>query len=257
MTEKGPRQAPLLDLDSVSFSRAGRLIVDAVSLTVGAGEIVTLIGPNGCGKTTLVRLALGLEKPDRGRVTRLPGTVGYVPQKVTIDETMPLTVHRFLRLGAPGGRGACRAALAEVGAAALLESMMHSLSSGESRRVLLARALLRRPALLVLDEPTQGVDVGGQGDMYRLIRRLRDSHGCGVLLVSHDLHLVMKETDRVLCLNRHICCSGAPEAVSRDPEYLSMFGQAGADALAVYAHHHDHAHTLGGSVESSAGDDGR
>jgi zinc transport system ATP-binding protein len=219
-----------------------------VSLTVSAGEIVTIIGPNGAGKTTLLRAALGLQRADAGRIERRAGLrVGYLPQRLAIDETLPLTVRRFLAL-VPKARRDAAAALVETGATHTLDLPVQTLSGGEVQRVLLARALLREPQLLVLDEPAQGVDIAGQAELFALIRRLRDQHGCGVLLVSHDLHLVMAATDRVVCLNHHVCCSGRPEAVSRDPAYRALFGAA-IEGFALYAHAHDHCHDVAGEVE--------
>jgi zinc transport system ATP-binding protein len=234
----------------VSFRRGGTPILEGVDLAVHAGELVSLIGPNGSGKTTLVRILLGLEKPDSGTVTRRTGLgIGYVPQRLAIDRAMPMTAARFLAL-APGGRGAGRAAaLAELGIAHLTERAVQDLSGGEFQRLLLARALLAEPDLLVMDEPAQGIDVIGQADLYHWIASLRDRRGCGVVLVSHDLHLVMAATDTVVCLNRHICCTGKPEAVARHPEYLALFGPASGE-FAVYAHKHDHVHDLAGHVHS-------
>jgi zinc transport system ATP-binding protein len=239
---------PLLRLEQVSVAFDGQATLDGVDLQVRAGEIVTLIGPNGAGKTTLVRAVLGLLRPDSGSVWRQPRLrVGYMPQKLQVEPTLPLSVVRFLRLLPGVNRVRAEAALAEVGAAHVIDKPVQSVSGGELQRVLLARALLREPQLLVLDEPVQGVDVAGQVELYRLITRLRDRHGCGVLMVSHDLHLVMSTTDQVVCLNRHVCCSGHPEQVSGDPAFIELFGDY-APGLAVYHHHHDHAHTLHGEV---------
>lgn len=248
----------VLALEGVAASFGGETVLEGVDLEVRGGEIVTLIGPNGSGKTTLVRLALGLIAPDAGIVRRAPGLkTGYVPQRWAVEETLPITVHRFLALAASGNAGRFRDALAEVGAAQVLDAPLQGLSGGEARRVLLARALLREPDLLVLDEPMAGVDLTGQADLYDLIRAIRDRRGCAVLLVSHDLHLVMAATDRVVCLNHHVCCSGTPEAVSRNPEYLALFGPRLASALALYSHAHDHDHDLSGQpVEPGAGQDG-
>ncbi len=227
----------------------GHDVLSRVDLAVRPGEIVTVVGPNGSGKTTLVRALLGLVAPDTGGVWRGPGlAVGYVPQLVTVDRTLPLDVRRFLQL-APHGRGdLVDAALAETGAADFASRPFQTLSGGEQKRVLLARALLVEPQLLMLDEPTASVDIPGQVAFYRLIREIRDRRGCGILLVSHDLHLVMAQTDRVVCLNRHVCCSGTPEAVSRHPEYRALFGldPLSERDVAVYAHGHDHAHGLAG-----------
>ena len=238
----------LIRLDGVAVSFNGQSVLDDVQLSVQPGEIVTLIGPNGAGKTTLVRVVLGLLQPDSGNVRRAPRLrIGYMPQKLHVDATLPLSVLRFLRLVPGVDRKRALAALAEVGAEQVIDSPLQSISGGEMQRVLLARALLREPQLLVLDEPVQGVDVAGQAELYRLISRLRERHGCGVLMVSHDLHLVMSATDQVVCLNRHVCCSGHPEQVSGDPAFIELFGQD-AKSLAVYHHHHDHDHDLHGGV---------
>ncbi|GAB4198156.1 MAG: zinc ABC transporter ATP-binding protein ZnuC [Thalassobaculales bacterium] len=240
---------PLIEARGLGFRRGGHAILTGIDLTVGRGEIVSVIGPNGAGKTSLLRLLLGLERGDAGSVVRAPGLrIGYMPQRLAIDPSLPLTARRFLSLGGPVAPGRRRQVMAEVGIADAADRPMQGLSGGETQRVLLARALLRDPDLLVLDEPAQGVDVQGQIDLYATIAALRDRRGCGVLLVSHDLHLVMAATDRVICLNRHVCCTGHPEAVSRDPAYLALFGAAAARHLALYAHHHDHAHDLDGAV---------
>jgi zinc transport system ATP-binding protein len=241
----------LLSLKNVSVIRRGERILDKVSLTVQGGEIVTLIGPNGSGKSTLVKTALGLIKPDSGQIIRSPlYSMAYVPQSIDIDETLPITVQRFFRLHSRAARTTYVAALEQTGAAHLIDTSMHHLSGGEMRRVLLARAIVRKPALLILDEPTAGVDIGGQAALYALIQDLRDKLQCGVLLVSHDLHIVMAATDRVVCLNRHLCCSGTPQSVSRSPEFAHLFGDSLARELAVYHHHHDHEHGLHGEIYS-------
>jgi len=238
----------LLQLEDIHVRFASQNVLEGARLQVNRGEIVTLIGPNGAGKTTLVRVVLGLLKPDRGQVWRQPKLrVGYMPQKLHVDATLPLSVLRFLRLVPGVDRARALAALAEVGAGHVIDSPLQRISGGEMQRVLLARALLREPQLLVLDEPVQGVDVAGQAELYRLIGVLRERHGCGVLMVSHDLHLVMSATDQVVCLNRHVCCSGHPEQVSNDPAFIELFGQD-AKSLAIYHHHHDHAHDLQGDV---------
>lgn len=244
----------LLEAREVVLGFAGRRVLDRVELVVNEGEIVTLIGPNGAGKSTLVRVLLGLIAPDAGRVTRRPGLrVGYMPQRLAVDPVLPLTVRRFLRLAGRGiDAAALSAALREVGAEHVIDTPLQSVSGGELQRVMLARALLRRPQLLVLDEPVQGVDVTGQAELYRLIGELRARRGCGVLMVSHDLHLVMAATDHVVCLNTHVCCSGHPESVSRHPEYLRLFGPREAAELAVYTHHHDHVHDVDGHVHTVA-----
>lgn len=243
--------AALIKLEDVSVQFAGEAVLQHVQLQIRAGEIVTLIGPNGAGKTTLVRCVLGLLEPTSGHVWRQPKLrIGYMPQKLHIDATLPLSVLRFLRLVPGVNRHSADRALTEVGAERLIDSPLQTISGGELQRVLLARALLRKPQLLVLDEPVQGVDVAGQAELYRLISTLRERHGCGVLMVSHDLHLVMSATDQVICLNRHVCCSGHPEQVSGDPAFIELFGK-NARSLAIYQHHHDHDHDLHGAVTNS------
>ncbi|WP_245837869.1 zinc ABC transporter ATP-binding protein ZnuC [Niveispirillum lacus] len=239
---------PLLEARNISLTRDGRTILDTVSLSIGRGEIVTLIGPNGAGKTSLVKLCLGLVKPTDGTVTRAPGLkIGYMPQRLAVDVTLPMPVSRFLSLWSRARRADMQVVLAEVGAAHAIDRAIQTLSGGELQRVLLARALLRQPDLLVLDEPVQAVDVHGQIELFELIGSIRNRRGCGVLLVSHDLHLVMARTDTVICLNRHVCCHGKPEDVSRHPEYVALFGRH-ADALAIYHHSHDHSHADDGCV---------
>lgn len=242
----------LLSARNVNVSRSGRPILLDVEIDIKRGEIVTLIGPNGSGKTTLVRVLLGLMPPDSGSIFRQPGlTVGYVPQRFDIDAAIPMTVERFLSLGT-SARDRIAAVLDEVGAGRVRTNQLSAISGGEFQRVLLARALLRDPGLLVLDEPVQGVDYTGEAELYTLIGRLRDNRGLGVLLVSHDLHIVMAQSDRVVCLNRHVCCSGVPDAVAAHPEYMKLFG-AEARAFAVYSHDHDHRHDLAGNPSHPGG----
>ncbi|MDP6619258.1 MAG: zinc ABC transporter ATP-binding protein ZnuC [Nitrospinota bacterium] len=239
---------PLIEARGLDLHFGRQSVLSHVDVSVNPGEIVTLIGPNGAGKTTLVRILLGLVKPDAGTVRRRPGlVVGYLPQRFAIDPVVPLTVRRLLGLTRRASPEAMARVLDEVGADRLIDQSAPDLSGGELRRVLLARALLREPDLLVLDEPVQGVDVTGQLELYELISRIRARRGCGAFMVSHDLHVVMAATDRVICLNRHVCCSGRPETVSRHPEYEALFGAA-ARNLAVYVHAHDHHHDLAGEV---------
>jgi zinc transport system ATP-binding protein len=241
-----PVAGALISGRGLALARGGRSILASVDIDIAAGEIVTLIGPNGAGKTSLVRVLLGLEPLDSGKVTTRPGlVVGYVPQRFERDAAIPMTVARFLTLGARVARKRICAALDEVGAGHVVDRQLVQLSGGELQRVVLARALVREPRLLVLDEPARGVDHLGEADLYALIGRLRNERGLGVLLVSHDLHVVMAQSDRVLCLNRHVCCQGVPETVSQHPEYVRLFGDA-ARAFGIYQHHHDHVHGLGG-----------
>ncbi len=241
----------LLELKGAAVRFGERQVLRAIDLRIDAGEIITLIGPNGAGKTTLVRVVLGLLTPDEGTQERRRGlSIGYMPQKLHVEPSLPLTVERFLRLAKHAAPERIQRALERVGCVHLRNSPVQRISGGELQRILLARALLQQPQLLVLDEPAQGVDINGQRALYQLIREIRDETGCAVLMVSHDLHLVMAATDRVLCLNQHICCSGHPEQVSRDPIYRELFGIA-ADELAFYAHHHDHEHNLHGDPVST------
>ena len=246
---------PLVEARGVSVRFGRRSVLEAVDLSVHPGEIVTLIGLNGAGKSTLLRVLLGILRPHQGEVVRAPGLrIGYAPQHVHRDPILPMTVRRFLTLGAPASRERLESLLAEVGAGAILDHPLAEISGGELHRVLLARALLREPGLLVLDEPLAGVDVTGQSELYRLIAKIRDRYGCGVLLVSHDLHLVMAATDTVVCLNRHVCCTGHPHSIARHPEFVSMFGPHVAGGLAVYQHMHDHRHdALGEPVPIESG----
>ena len=233
----------LLELNNIELLIAKRHILHQVGLQLAPGEILTIIGPNGAGKTTLVRIALGLLQPTSGLVKRRSNIrVGYMPQRLHLDPTFPISVKRFLNMAGANQPEKVTSVLGEVGATDVFNSTMQSLSGGELQRVLLARALLRDPDLLVLDEPVQGVDVHGQMELYQLITRIRDQHQCAVMMVSHDLHLVMAATDRVLCLNQHVCCSGSPESVTNDPAYLELFGPQAVQNLAIYTHDKSHRH---------------
>ena len=243
-------EAALISAGGLFLTRAGRAILQGVDIDIGAGEIVTLIGPNGAGKTTLVRLLLGLDAPDQGSIRKRTGlVVGYAPQRLDVDRAVPLTAARFVALGRRLSGARIASALAEVGAAGVAVRQLGELSGGELQRVILARSLSRSPDLLVLDEPLRGVDYAGEAELYALIGRLRTEHRLGVLLVSHDLHVVMAQSDRVICLNRHVCCSGVPHSVAQHPEYARLFGAQAARALALYHHQHDHRHDLAGDPD--------
>jgi zinc transport system ATP-binding protein len=238
----------LISARRLTFRRNDRTILDLVDIDVRTREIVTLVGPNGAGKTTLVRILLGLEAADAGEIIRQPNlVVGYVPQRFDLDTAIPLTVSRFLALGKAASETELDRVLREVGANAIQDRQFAQLSGGELQRVLIARALLRDPQLLVLDEPVRGVDFSGEADLYSLIGRIRAERGVGVLLISHDLHVVMAQSDKVVCLNRHVCCSGVPQAVARHPEYARLFGPHAAAEFALYQHTHDHSHDLTGA----------
>lgn len=245
----GIRAEPLVSLDNVGIRRGGRWLVRGVDFSVSRGEIVTLIGPNGSGKSTSAKAAIGVLKPDEGRVTQKTGLkVGYVPQKLAVDWTLPLSVRRLMTLTGPLPEADIMAALDSAGMAHMLDAQVQHLSGGEFQRALMARAIARKPDLLVLDEPVQGVDFAGEIALYELIKAIRNTTGCGILLISHDLHVVMAETDTVICLNGHVCCRGTPQAVSQSPEYVRLFGSRAAPTLAVYSHHHDHTHLPDGRV---------
>lgn len=251
-------RAPLLEARGLSVHHTGLAVLHGVDFQIRAGEIVTVVGPNGSGKTTLLKALLGAVRPDHGRVTRAPGlTIGYVPQKIAVDPSLPLTVARFLDLPRRHSAAEKTRALALTGAEGLEARQVVGLSGGQMQRVLLARALLPKPQLLVLDEATQGLDPPGSAAFYKLLERLRDDTGCAILMVSHELHVVMGASDRVICLNGHICCQGTPEVVSAAPEYRAMFGAEMAGALAIYRHRHDHSHDHGdcGGHGSAGGED--
>jgi len=248
---------PLISASNVSVRRGQQQVLQGVSLDVRRGEIVTVIGPNGAGKTTLVRTLLGLITPQQGSITRAPQLrIGYMPQKLFLDTPLPLSVDQYLQLTHARMQPIAKVA-EETGITALLKKPVATISGGELQRVSLTRALLRDPDLLVLDEPVQGVDITGQGEFYQLIENLRDRYHCGVLMVSHDLHVVMARTDTVICINQHVCCHGHPEAVGQHPAFQALFGdRLLTRTLAVYSHHHDHSHDLHGDVVHSHDDHG-
>jgi zinc transport system ATP-binding protein len=233
----------LVEVEDLGVCYGARSVLEHVSLRIEPGEIVTIVGPNGSGKTSLLRAIIGAIRPARGRVAIAPGTVlGYVPQKLHIDPTLPITVARFLRL--PGGitPHAIDAALVQAGVPDLAPAQMASLSGGQFQRVMLARALIAKPDLLLLDEATQGLDQPGSAAFYRRIEKVRRETGCAVVMISHELHVVMSASDRVICLNGHVCCEGAPAVVASAPEYRALFGNGTGGALALYRHDHDHDH---------------
>jgi len=236
-------QGALLSARDASLTIAGRTILDKVNIDVRSNEIVTVIGPNGAGKSTLVRCMLGLQPLTSGQIVRHAGLrIGYVPQRFPLTPNVPLDVRRLLSLTLSPSDPDIDEALNETGIAHLRTASVASLSGGELQRALLARALLRKPELLVLDEPVQAVDFMGEARMYELISAIRKRHGCGILMVSHDLHMVMAESDHVICLNGHVCCEGGPTKVQQDPEFAKLFGPAAARMIAAYTHHHDHDH---------------
>ncbi len=233
----------LISAKGISVHHRNVSALQNVSLSLDAGEIVTIVGPNGSGKSTLLRVLIGAITPDTGTVTRAPDLrIGYVPQKLAIDPTLPMTVRRFLNLPRRVSNADAENALTAAGAEHVSHQQMAALSGGQFQRVLLARAILSRPNLLILDEATQGLDQPGSANFYRQIDAVRQDLNCAVLMVSHELHVVMSASDRVICLNGHICCEGAPDVVSAAPAYRELFGSGTGGALALYRHDHDHHH---------------
>jgi zinc transport system ATP-binding protein len=234
----------LVSLKNVSVTMGSQAALNNVSISIEPGEITTIVGPNGSGKTTLLRLVIGALAANSGEVIRAPGlNIGYVPQALKIDATLPMTVTRFLSLPKRHTPEDTSAALARAGAGHIAERQIMALSGGQFQRVLLARALLDQPQLLILDEPTTGLDQPGAAAFYHQIEEVRRSLGCAVLMVSHDLHVVMSASDKVICLNGHVCCHGTPEVVASAPEYRELFGTGTQGTLALYKHDHRHAHS--------------
>jgi zinc transport system ATP-binding protein len=233
----------LITVDALSVRHGDRRILHDVSLTVSPGEILTIVGPNGSGKSTLMRVMIGALRPETGKIARRDGLrIGYVPQKLPIDGTLPLTVLRFLNLPTRTTEARARTALTRAGLPEVAQQQLGDLSGGQLQRVLLARALLIDPHILILDEPTQGLDQPGSAAFYRQIETIRAETGCAVVMVSHDLHVVMAASDRVICLNGHVCCEGHPEHVASAPAYRALFGTGTQGALALYRHEHSHHH---------------
>ena len=239
----GRGMTALIRAEGLSVRLGGREVLHHVDLEIASGEIVTVVGPNGSGKTTLLRALIGAVPPSGGRIWRKPGLrIGYVPQKLAVDRTLPMTVRRFLDLPARVSDAAAAEALRAAGAEGLDDRQIADLSGGQFQRVMLARALLSKPELLMLDEAAAGLDQPGVADFYGALGTIRDRLGCAILLVSHELHVVMSASDRVICLNGHVCCAGTPEVVREAPEYRQLFGTGTRGTLALYRHQHDHAH---------------
>ncbi len=238
----------LIEIEKLVVRLGGHTALDTVDFAIQSGEIVTVVGPNGSGKTTLLRAIIGAVSPTSGQVIRREGLrLGYVPQRLHIDPSLPIRVARFMSLPRKASKDQIVLALSQAGVPELINRQMTELSGGQFQRVLLARALVERPDLLLLDEATQGLDQPGTADFYRQIEDVRQRLGCAVIMVSHDLHVVMSASDRVICLNGHICCQGHPEHVASAPEYRALFGEGTKGALALYRHHHTHSHNEDGS----------
>ncbi|WP_440697483.1 ATP-binding cassette domain-containing protein [Candidatus Pelagibacter sp. HIMB1709] len=241
----------LVQLNNAGFRQNGKWLVEGVSLKVEKGEIVTLIGPNGSGKSTTAKIALGIYKNIEGNVEKYTNKIGYVPQKISIDWTLPLRVYDFMLLTENIDEEAIDEALNLTGVIHLKNKNLGNLSGGEFQRVLIARAISKKPELLVLDEPVQGVDYTGEIALYELIKKISDTLNCGILLISHDLHTVMTATDYVVCLNGHVCCSGTPMDVAKNNEYKTLFGEKASQILSVYEHKHDHVHSEEGQIKKN------
>ena len=243
----------LITVENLSVRYGAHTVLSHVDMAIDPGEIVTIVGPNGSGKTSLLRAIIGATKPFAGRVACKPGLkIGYVPQKLHIDPTLPITVERFMRLTGRIARRDCAKALEAAGVPDLMKRQMSHLSGGQFQRVLLARALINRPDVLLLDEATQGLDQPGSAAFYRQIEDVRRDTGCAVLMISHELHVVMSASDRVICLNGHVCCAGSPAVVASAPEYRALFGTGTGGALALYRHDHDHHHDHGSHAQDAA-----
>ena len=238
----------LVKLENAGVFRSSKWLVRGISLEINQGEIVTLIGPNGSGKTTTAKMILNILNTDEGLVTGKARKMAYVPQKINIDWTMPLRVIDFMKITNSLNNTQITESLSMTGVDELLYNQIHSLSGGEFQRVLIARAIAKKPDLLVLDEPVQGVDFNGEIALYNLIKEISVNLNCGILLISHDMHFVMSTTDHVICLNGHICCSGSPSNVVKNPEYIKLFGQHNSETLSYYQHRHDHSHNHDGSI---------
>ena len=242
----------LVELNKVGFKQNNKWLVEGVTLKVEKGKIVTLIGPNGSGKSTTAKIALGIYKNIEGSVEKFTNKVGYVPQKISIDWTLPLRVYDFMLLTEDIKDEAIEEALTLTGVTHLKNENLGNLSGGEFQRVLIARAISKKPELLVLDEPVQGVDYTGEIALYELIKKISDTLNCGILLISHDLHTVMTATDHVVCLNGHVCCSGTPMDVAKNNEYKTLFGEQASQILSIYEHKHDHEHLPDGQIKHSS-----
>ncbi|WP_040975656.1 zinc ABC transporter ATP-binding protein ZnuC [Necropsobacter massiliensis] len=240
---------PLIELKHINVRFEQKNALQNINLTIYPDSVITIVGPNGGGKSTLLKVLLKLLPPTSGEVIYHRNVrIGYVPQKIHLDHSLPMTVEKFLSLKKGISKSAIRDTLALLSIGELLHNSMQKLSGGEMQRVLLARAILNKPHLLVLDEPTQGVDINGQAELYQLIHQTRQTLNCAVLMVSHDLHIVMADTNEVLCINQHVCCAGSPESVSNDPTFIHFFGDQLSKNIAFYTHHHNHKHDIHGDV---------
>ena len=239
---------PLIKLDNAGVYKSSKWLVRGVSLEVSKGQIVTLIGPNGSGKTTTAKMALNILNPDEGTILRNTKKIAYVPQKINIDWALPLRVSDFMNITSNISDSLILENLKLTGVEHLIHSDIKNLSGGEFQRVLIARAIAKKPEFLVMDEPVQGVDFNGEISLYKIIKKISDNSNCGILLISHDIHFVMSSTDHVICLNGHVCCSGTPSYVAKNQAYIELFGEHTASVLSLYKHKHEHTHSIDGSI---------
>ncbi len=244
MTKK---QKIILNVNNIVKKFRNKKVLDEISFSIHEGEIVTIIGPNGGGKSTLAKIISGVVKQDSGTISFGKNiNIGYMPQKLSINSSLPLDVEYFLRLqiNTKVSDDELYTIVKQVGIQNILKNSMHEVSGGENQRIMLARALLGKPNLLILDEPEQNVDVNGQAEIYSLLNELNKKQNIAILLISHDLHFVMRSSHHVICLNHHICCEGMPNKLRLDKRYIDLFGSEFADNLAIYPHHHDHKHDI-------------
>ena len=233
----------LISAKNVSVLKHQKSILDNIDIQINKNDFITIIGPNGAGKTMLLKCLMGFYKPTSGRIERKEKLkIGYMPQSISIINTMPITVKDFITVRKEYDDISLNKVITEVNIGEIVYKQLSVLSGGEMQRVLLARSLLNNPDLLILDEPAQNLDISGQLNFYKLIQEIYSKRDISILMVSHDLHLVMVSTKKVLCLYKHICCSGEPQQIAKDPEFLSMFGKDMANMMSIYQHSHDHNH---------------
>ena len=233
----------LITLNNISLSHNGKNVLDDVSFKLHEGEFITLIGPNGAGKSSLIKVLLGVIKQDSGDITYTDNIrLGYTPQTFSANPFIPISVKDFLTLNQKLDSEFMLKTFELTGIKDLLKSPLKNLSGGELQKVLLTRALLNKPNVLILDEPAQNLDVDGQMQLYKLIQDIHQQKNCAVLMESHDLHRVMKESTQVLCLYHHICCEGLPESILKDEKFNDLFADQINDLMATYEHHHNHHH---------------
>jgi len=227
----------LISAHNISVVKNEKAILKNIDIEINKNDFLTIIGPNGAGKTMLLKCLMEFYKPDSGKIIKKPNLkIGYMPQSINIINTMPLSVQNFITVRKKFDEVSFKKVVSETQTEKIIDKQLSVLSGGEMQRVLLARSLLNNPELLILDEPAQNLDVSGQIYFYNLLQSIYLKRGLSVLMVSHDLHLVMVSTKKVICLSNHICCYGKPQHITKDPEFISMFGKDMANIMAVYQH---------------------